>query len=110
MELAKPRKILPTSCSTKKRIPSPGTNLTAGELRQMALSMLRCIPGDKITLELLRSSEGSAATFALGQECVPGEIDFFLSHSWHDDPVAKFKALQEVSGVCIVKRTLQLCI
>jgi hypothetical protein len=86
--------------STYKRIlPSPGTNLTAGQLRQMALSMLRCIPGDKISLELLRSSGGSAATFALGQECVPGEIDFFLSHSWHDDPVAKFKAIQEVSGV-----------
>jgi hypothetical protein len=82
--------------STKKNIPSPGTNMTAGQLRQMALGMLRCVPGDKITLELLRSSEGSAATFALGQECVPGDIDFFLSHSWHDDPVAKFKEIEKV--------------
>jgi hypothetical protein len=63
----------------------------------MALGMLRCIPGDKITLELLRSSKGSAATMALGQECAPGEIDFFLSHSWHDDPVAKFAAIEKVT-------------
>jgi hypothetical protein len=73
----------------KKTVPSAGGQLTAAVLRKMAIGMLRCIPGDKITLELLRTSKGSAATVALGQKCVPGEmIDFFLSHSWQADPVA----------------------
>jgi hypothetical protein len=74
----------------------PGSTASAAELRTLALTELCGVSGDKITLELLVSSGGNAETHALAQQCKPGEIDFFLSHSWHDDPVAKFAAIQKV--------------
>ena len=62
----------------------------------MALRGLHGVDGDKITLELMQSPSGGPETYALGHKAKPGEIDFFLSHSWHDDPVQKFAAIQNV--------------
>jgi hypothetical protein len=89
----------PSGATSRSRyaIPTAGRNLPAHELRAMALAGLRGVRGDRITLALMQSPQGSAATCMLGQKCEPGEIDFFISHSWHDDPVAKLVAIEQVA-------------
>ena len=77
------------------RIAQPNSNLGPAELRAMAAKSMSRLPGDAITLELLESSEGGEETHALAEPCKVGECDFFLSHSWHDDPVAKYAAIQQ---------------
>jgi hypothetical protein len=79
-----------------KTVPTAGCSISAEQLHKQAEKTLRGIPGDSITLMLLQTSEGGPETSALGQKCKPGEIDFFISHSWHDDPAAKFAAVKQV--------------
>jgi hypothetical protein len=86
----------PAGRRAKRRASAVLKTSSAAELHTMGLEELRGISGDKITLELLSSSVGSAETQAMAVSCKPGEIDFFLSHSWHDDPAAKLRALQKV--------------
>jgi hypothetical protein len=77
------------------------SNSSTAELRGVALATLRGVSGDNISLELLAEEcergLGEAKARAQAVPCAPGEIDFFLSHSWNDDPVAKFEALQRVT-------------
>jgi hypothetical protein len=81
-----------------KTIKLSGSTNSAAELQALAVRALRCISGDKITLALLSdtSPNPTAETYALAETCRPGEIDFFLSHSWHDDPAARFAAIRQV--------------
>merc|ERR1712232_1036707 len=45
------------------------------------------------------SGAGSIDAFALSRPVKPGrKIDFFMSHSWHDDPNAKWQALVRIVG------------
>jgi hypothetical protein len=74
----------------------PGHASSAEELRATAMAALFGIRGDKITLELMSSSGGDAETHALAERCAPDDIDYFLSHSWHDDPAAKFQAIEQI--------------
>lgn len=50
-----------------------------------------------VTLELLRTAGGDASTYALSRPLKPGRhIDWFMSHSWHDDAAAKLEAFQRL--------------
>ena len=62
----------------------PDREMTTEQLQHQALSTLSRMSGDKITQELLLSSrsERSEETYELGERCKPGQIDFFVSHSW----------------------------
>ena len=72
------------------------TGTSAEQLLGMASSNLRCIDGDKITLELMSSNTGGS--IGLSRPVGPAEkIDFFMSHSWHDDSVAK---LNRIRALC----------
>lgn len=51
---------------------------------------------ENISRELLATSGGSEATYALSEDCALGEIDFFISHSWSDDATLKYDKLQQV--------------
>lgn len=51
---------------------------------------------ENISRELLATSGGSEATYALSEDCSLGQIDFFISHSWSDDATLKYNKLQQV--------------
>lgn len=49
---------------------------------------------DVVSLEVLADSQPNPEYSALARPCALGRCDAFLSHSWHDDAQAKWKALQ----------------
>lgn len=77
---------------------------TSEVMLDRAMSNLRCVDFSTLSMELLiRASsvvvvpEGSLFNFSRPLE--PGEkIDFFLSHSWHDDARAKWSELVKVAA------------
>ena len=72
----------------------PPVAASAEKLLDMASSNLRCIDGDKITFDLMASNL-SGSTDPTSRPVAVGEtIDYFMSHSWHDDPVDKFNKLR----------------
>ena len=46
-----------------------------------ATSLFRGVPFSSITADLLRSSKGTQADYALSQPCKLNQVDFFVSHS-----------------------------
>eukprot|EP01043_Picozoa_sp_COSAG02_P006869 COSAG02_NODE_200_length_29507_cov_440.183487_14_plen_525_part_00 len=46
-----------------------------------ATELFRAVPFSKITADLLRSSKGTNADYALSQPCKLNSVDFFVSHS-----------------------------
>ena len=67
----------------------------ADKLLEVATKHLRCISWDNMSFELMSSSAGGADTFNLSRLVKSGEqIDFFMSHSWHDNAEKKWVALQ----------------
>ena len=86
--------------SSQHRMPITSRGLSADELMTRAVSELRCIEWANLTRELLASSSGggeAAALFTLSRPVRPGEqVDYFMSHSWHDDPVIKYEKLEIV--------------
>jgi uncharacterized protein YoxC len=84
---------------TRIRVPLPGGTLLASDLLDSARRGLRCIDWSNITLELMTGAIcGSSSMqnhFGLSRQVNLGEkIDFFMSHSWHDDSCPKLKKLQ----------------
>ena len=77
-------------------LPAAGTS--AEQLLGIASSNLRCIDGDKITLDLMSSNTGGGIELsrAVGPE---EKIDFFMSHSWHDDAVAKMNRIRALCEI-----------
>jgi len=71
--------------------------MTADALVTLARSTLCCVYYEQVTLELLSHDNPSPTieTHQLATPCKSGDIDWFISHSWHDDPRAKFQCLQE---------------
>ena len=49
----------------------------------------------KITEAVFSGEAGSPQLFQLSEPCESQQIDFFISHSWHDEGTPKFDALQE---------------
>ena len=53
----------------------------ANDLISEATELFRGVPFSKITADLLRSSKGTEADYALSQPCKLSSVDFFVSHS-----------------------------
>ena len=75
-----------------KGVPIGSSAVPAAELLASAESSLRCIDWANLTRQLMSTSAGTNSDFdSLSRPVAKGErIDFFLSHSWHDDPGAKY--------------------
>eukprot|EP00947_MAST-08B_sp_MAST-8B-sp1_P004270 g4270.t1 len=75
-------------------------HLDASALLRQAKEQLRGLAGSDLTEQLMASStldEASAqSTELLDFSQSKKKIDFFLSHSWHDSPEAKWKAIKAV--------------
>ena len=76
-------------------------NQSASKLQESGLSRLRGTPLNTVTLQVLSEEEMTTddqreALYACSSPCEPGSIDFFITHSWSDDPQLKYKALQRV--------------
>ncbi|KAJ1628880.1 hypothetical protein T492DRAFT_1015218 [Pavlovales sp. CCMP2436] len=61
----------------------------------MATELFRSITLDKLSLEALLSSEPDANLYALSEPRAFGDVHVFVSHSWSDDPLLKWEALQQ---------------
>ena len=92
-------------------IPITNRGLSADELMRNAVAELRCIDWANITRELLSSSTGGGSgvaavdLFTLSRPVAPGEqIDYFMSHSWHDDAETKFDKLTAVAEIFRAKK------
>jgi len=71
---------------------SPEEILKAGEQR------LRRVPWENLSLEVLLSNKGTPEEVErLSEACQVGDIDFFISHSWSDDPAQKYAVLKELA-------------
>jgi len=85
-------------------IPSYNRFLTADEIVSLARRELRCIDWKNITENLMMGSTCGAdvhadrsALYGISRPVARNEvIDYFMSHSWHDDAVAKWAALQDI--------------
>mmetsp|Transcript_20980 Transcript_20980/g.46209 ORF Transcript_20980/g.46209 Transcript_20980/m.46209 type:complete len:286 (+) Transcript_20980:2-859(+) len=79
--------------------PMPGLGAPAETLLNTALRDLRCIEWSHVTAELLQlPGPGDGSEYHLSRPVQPDEvIDFFISHSWHDDAAEKYRRLQEVA-------------
>jgi len=64
------------------------------EVLQVAGGKFRCISCELLTEEILKDSTPNVEYFALSKEARLGEVDAFISHSWSDNPAAKWKSLQ----------------
>jgi len=75
-----------------KGVPIGSSAVPAAELLSSAESSLRCIDWANLSRQLMSTSVGTDSDFdSLSRPVAKGErIDFFLSHSWHDDPDAKY--------------------
>ena len=88
-----------------------GSNFrTAEELLHEAQQNMRCVTWSAITLALLENNtnthgaQQAQSAYSVSQPVDPGtKIDFFISHSWHDDPIAKFAALEQVAEDFVAK-------
>ena len=60
----------------------------------------RIVPGLRRKVAALRR-QGREVAVVYGDCGTGGEIDAFLSHSWHDEPVAKWERLSE--WACIIR-------
>ena len=72
----------------------------AAELLQQARENLRCVRWEDMSLELFSKSSGDETDYALSRPAGANgglTLDFFLSHSWHDDPAAKWAKLTEIA-------------
>lgn len=92
--------------ATVHRIPMGVKNRPWPELVAEAQSQLRCIDWKNISLALISSgvvcgNSDSALLknqyYSLSRDAGPTEIDYFMSHSWHDNPEEKWLALQKLS-------------
>jgi len=68
----------------------------------IGLANLRCIDWSQISLDLMMGATCNSSAilnhFHLSRPLRPGEkIDFFLSHSWHDDGRVKFETLKTLA-------------
>lgn len=86
-------------------IPIASRTMPSNDLMQLAAENARCIDWESITRELMTGAicgvaDGiSADLYNLSRPLGPGEvIDFFMSHSWHDDAERKWSALNELAS------------
>jgi hypothetical protein len=81
--------------------PKSGTSRTGSRKRDLieeSTQLIRRLPMCCVSLAMLSASPrdptyDSAQSFALGESCGLGGVDFFVSHSWSDCPKQKFTQL-----------------
>tara|TARA_B100000768_G_C11224823_1_gene352250 strand:- start:42 stop:1037 length:996 start_codon:yes stop_codon:yes gene_type:complete len=61
-----------------------------------ALSKLRCVSLADVTLEEFSFNRPDPQCYLKSKECKFKEIDFFVSHSWSDNPEVKWEVIQRV--------------
>jgi len=69
-------------------------NRSARKVMEVAQNTCRFVACDKVTQQDLMSSSPDPTLRRLSTACRLQDIDAFLSHSWHDPPLAKWEALQ----------------
>lgn len=75
------------------------SGLSEAKILKLARRKLRRIPWRNISLDLLTKTLGTdASTYELSESCSIGDIDFFISHSWSDDPYSKYEQLQSLAA------------
>jgi len=70
-------------------------NCHPSEVIAQAKLRFKCVSLEHISFDLLASNSPSLVYGSFSQACTLGECDAFVSHSWHDDPRAKWIALQK---------------
>lgn len=67
-------------------------------LLERGTERLRRIPYNRLSLATFQSSESdNKMVQEMSEPCEIGEIDYFISHAWADDPEAKWAALKRVT-------------
>eukprot|EP00931_Biecheleriopsis_adriatica_P083470 TRINITY_DN5705_c0_g1_i11.p1 TRINITY_DN5705_c0_g1~~TRINITY_DN5705_c0_g1_i11.p1 ORF type:complete len:501 (-),score=55.24 TRINITY_DN5705_c0_g1_i11:178-1635(-) len=64
------------------------------QVLQQARSTFRYVLASKVSREDLADSKPNPALMAYTEKAMVGEVDAFISHSWHDEPDAKWDGLQ----------------
>jgi hypothetical protein len=72
--------------------------LSAKEILKEGGAQLQCVRAGLITYERLSQGSGKSNIDELAEKGVPGDVDFFVSHSWHDDKETKFHQWEEFFG------------
>ena len=87
-------------------MPLAGQTSLATDILNVARRNLRCIDWNNITVELMTSSTSTIHDRTLPRPVRAGErIDYFMSHSWHDDGRLKFQKLQWLANGFLQKRS-----
>ena len=110
------RKVKSSQVQVETRVPLASHGMQATALLQLAQANLRCIDFQGLSLELMSgkvqgvglagpksdqsgTSLVSTDLYKLSRPVKPGEaIDFFLSHSWHDNAAEKWEKLENVAA------------
>jgi hypothetical protein len=64
------------------------------EVQSKAQELFRCVNLADLSRKDMADSKPNPALYALSTPTLLGDVDAFLSHSWHDDPGLKWEALQ----------------
>jgi len=64
------------------------------ETLRTALSLFRGVSCENLTKQIMANNTPDGSLLRLSKSVHLGEVDAFLSHSWHDDADAKWQALQ----------------
>ena len=64
------------------------------EIQRRARQLFLCVPLDRVTKADMADNKPNPALQAKSEPARMGEVDAFLTHSWHDDTAAKWAALQ----------------
>ncbi len=62
---------------------------------RVSRSRFRCVRAEQVSLDVLASRTPDLDFYGLSSPQRLGHCDAFISHSWRDDPTAKWEALQE---------------
>lgn len=68
--------------------------LAPDRLVSLARERFLCVPADSVVEKDMAENVPNPALSELTQKAILGEVDAFISHSWHDDADAKWRALQ----------------
>jgi hypothetical protein len=99
--------VLPAGTARRVTVAAAGSMLGVEELLRCASmtlfrvrvseELLRCLMSDAPPIGYTCTSPASHVVTAcmevLREPCSPGQVDWFLSHSWHDEPALKAEAL-----------------
>jgi len=74
-------------------------DIDPAELMTRGMQRLRRVKITDLDLEVMSQNKSDNATVEkYSEKCAVGDIDFFISHSWSDDPVLKVQAIAEVAA------------